>query len=217
MFGFTMKSFSINEINTWERFYRSNFLNSLSGFKPVSLISTINNAGVPNLAIFSNIVHIGADPALIGFVNRPIEAAPHTLSNIKSTGLYTINHLHPSFLSAAHQTSAKYAEGLSEFNEVGLTPEYKENMAVPFVKESHVQYSLELFEVIPLSVNNTFFVIGTLKYAFVDESIISSDGFLDLSKAGSMVSLGLDAYYNTNFEARYKNAKPGTEASKIMI
>jgi flavin reductase (DIM6/NTAB) family NADH-FMN oxidoreductase RutF len=85
---------SPEELNSYDRFYRANLINSLSGFKSASLIGTKNKDGISNLAIFSNIVHLGADPALIGFVNRPLEAAPHTLTNIETTGFYTINHIH---------------------------------------------------------------------------------------------------------------------------
>mgnify|MGYP000101847624 CR=1 FL=1 len=60
-----MQYFSINEIKEWDRFYRANFINSLQGFKPACLLGTVNERGQPNLAIFSNIVHIGADPALM--------------------------------------------------------------------------------------------------------------------------------------------------------
>ena len=77
-----MAFYSLSDIQSWERFYRGNFINSLSGFKSASLIATVNKAGNSNLGIFSNIVHIGADPALIGFVNRPKEAARHTLRDI---------------------------------------------------------------------------------------------------------------------------------------
>mgnify|MGYP003865229197 CR=1 FL=1 len=115
-----MKHYTIAEIQGWSRIYRANFVNSLSGFKPVSLIATVSKTNQPNLAIFSNIVHLGADPALIGFINRPREAAPHTIRNIESTGFYTINHILPSFVDKAHQTSAKYDLGISEFEKVNL-------------------------------------------------------------------------------------------------
>ena len=59
-------------LSTYDRFYRGNLINSLSGFKPASLIGTSDDQGRTNLAIFSNIVHLGADPALVGFVNRPM-------------------------------------------------------------------------------------------------------------------------------------------------
>lgn len=203
-----MKYYSLNEINSWERFYRANFINSLSGFKPVSLISTLHKSGLPNLAVFSNIVHLGADPALIGFINRPKQAAPHTITNIENSGVYTINHIHPSFVAKAHQTSAKYNEGVSEFEEVGLTPEYNDGVTVPFVLESSVKYALTLSEIIPLKENGTFLVIGKLTHAYVLPSIVEQDGFIDLSKAESMVSLGIDGYTTTGSISRFDYAKP---------
>lgn len=210
-----VKHYSIDEIQGWERFYRANFVNSLSGFKPVSLISTINKEGIPNLGVFCNIVHIGADPAYLGFINRPIDAAPHTLSNIRANGLYTINHIHPAFISNAHQASAKYPEGVNEFREVGLTEEYKVDCPVPFVLESQVQYGMELSEIIPLRMNNTFLVVGKLKHAFVEPTIISKDGFIRLDEASSMVSLGMDAYYTTQPLSRFQYAKPDRAAGQI--
>ena len=203
-----MKYYSINEINSWDRFYRANFINSISGFKPVSLISTVDKSGIPNLAVFSNIVHLGADPALIGFINRPRLAAPHTLSNIEHSGFYTINHIHPSFVAKAHQTSAKYDEGISEFDAVGLTPEFREDFQVPYVLESFVKYGLSLSEIIPIKENGTFLVIGKLMHAYVKESIVEQDGFIDLSKAESMVSLGIDGYTGTGSVTRFEYAKP---------
>jgi flavin reductase (DIM6/NTAB) family NADH-FMN oxidoreductase RutF len=204
----SMKYYSLNEINSWERFYRANFINSLSGFKPVSLISTLHKSGLPNLAVFSNIVHLGADPALIGFINRPRQAAPHTITNIENSGVYTINHIHPSFVAKAHQTSAKYNEGVSEFEEVGLTPEYNDGVPVPFVLESSVKYALTLSEIIRLKENGTFLVIGKLTHAYVLPSIVEQDGFIDLSKAESMVSLGIDGYATTGSISRFDYAKP---------
>ncbi len=155
-----MQQFTPAEWQTWERFYRANFINSLTGFKSASLIGTINAQGVPNLGMFSSMVHIGSDPALIGYINRPVAAAPHTLANIKANGFYTVNHIHPAFLAQAHQTSAKYPDEVNEFTEVGLTEEYIEGVQVPFVKESAIKYLLSLKEIIPIQLNDTFLVIG---------------------------------------------------------
>ncbi|MBC7890364.1 MAG: flavin reductase [Ferruginibacter sp.] len=210
-----MQYFSISEIKGWDRFYRTNFINSLQGYKPVSLIGTINEKGQKNLAIFSNIVHIGADPALIGFINRPVEAAPHTISNIKITGHYTINHVHTSFIAAAHQTSAKYASDTDEFGTVGLTPSFKEGFLAPFVGESHIQYGLQLVEIVPISHNNTFLVIGNITHVFLNEGLVQKDGFIDAEKAGTVASLGIDGYYTTGLVDRYEYAKPGRAPRKL--
>ena len=195
------------ELNTYDRFYRANLINSLSGFKSVSLIGTKNEDGVSNLAVFSNIVHLGADPALIGFVNRPLEAAPHTIKNIETDGVYTINHVHSSWVAQAHQTSAKYPEGVSEFTACGFTEEYLNDFAAPFVKESVIKYGMQLKEIIPIKHNNTFFVIGEVVMIHFPEELIATDGFIEADKAGSVCSLGIDGYYSTELITRLPYAK----------
>ena len=191
------KHFSLAELQTWDRFTRANFINSLSGFKSLSLIGTVNDKGVSNLAIFSNIVHLGADPALIGFINRPLSAAPHTIQNIQETRLYTVNLVTESIYRQAHQTSAKYPDGVSEFEMTGLTEQFREGCNVPFVAESPVQYVLKFEQVIPIELNGTFLVIGSLQEAYVSAEIQEEDGFLDLAKAGILTSLGTSGYYKT--------------------
>ncbi len=211
-----MNIISSSSIQSWERFYRANFINSLTGFKSLSLIGTINSEGQTNLGVFSSIVHIGSDPALVGYINRPTKAAPHTLANIQATGVYTINHVHPTFLERAHQSSAKYPEQVSEFEEVGLTPEFLENMKAPFVKESRVKYALSLKEVIPISLNNTFLVIGEIQRVKLEDDILLEDGFLSLDKAASLCSNGIDGYYSTQLIDRYEYAKPGVDPKKLF-
>ncbi len=210
-----MATYSIIDIESWERFYRANFINSLTGFKSVNLIGTVNADGQPNLGIFSSIIHIGSNPPLIGYINRPVKAAPHTMANIEATGVYTINHIHPSFVQKAHQTSAKYQLGINEFEEVGLIAEYNENIVAPFVKESSIKYALSLQEIIPIKLNDTFLVIGKVISIQVDQDIVSEDGFLHLDKANSICSNGVDGYYTTELIERYQYAKPGTQPQKL--
>jgi flavin reductase (DIM6/NTAB) family NADH-FMN oxidoreductase RutF len=203
-----LKHYDLLEIQSWERFYRGNFINSLSGFKSVSLIGTCNVERQSNLAIFSNIVHIGADPALIGFINRPLAAASHTTANIEATQDYTINHIQESFVKKAHQTSAKYAVDINEFKAVGLTEIYKGNCKAPFVAESSIQYSMKLVEIIPIKHNGTFLVIGAVQDVYLQQEIVEPDGFIAIEKAGSITSVGIDGYYKTNPIARFDYAKP---------
>jgi flavin reductase (DIM6/NTAB) family NADH-FMN oxidoreductase RutF len=210
-----MQYFSINEIKGWDRFYRANFINSLQGFKPVSLLGTVSENGIPNLAIFSNIIHIGADPALIGFINRPIEAAPHTIQNIKLTGEFTINHIQASFVAAAHQTSAKYSTDQNEFLETGLKTFFLENLKAPFVAESEIKYGLELVEIVPITHNNTFLVIGSITHVLLKEGLIQQDGFIDANKAQKVPSFVFDGYSSTVPIERFEYAKPGKELKKI--
>ncbi len=209
------KTYTIAEMAGWERFYRANFLNSISGFKPLNLIATVDEQGMSNLGLFSNVVHLGADPALVGFVNRPREAAPHTLGNIERGKFYTINHVNPAILERAHQCSAKYPDGVSEFAETGLTEEWIDGLPVPYVRESLVRYALELVQVNPIPMNGTFFVIGRVVQAQLDPTLVSADGFIDISRADSLVSTGLDAYGRVSALARYRYAKPDKASEQI--
>ncbi len=207
-----MQFYNQPAIESWERFYRANFINSLTGFKSVSLIGTVNEDKQTNLGVFSSIVHIGSDPALVGYINRPRAAAPHTLANIESTGVYTINHILPSFVEKAHQASAKYPDGVSEFEEVQLTPQYIGDFTAPFVGESLVKYGLSLQDIIPLTINNTFLVIGKIQCVIMENDLLQPDGFIDLHKAGTVCSNGIDSYYSTQPIGRLQYAKPGQKS-----
>lgn len=211
-----MKHISLTEIKNWDRFYRGNFINSLSGFKSASLIGTMNKNGETNLAIFSNIIHLGADPALIAFQNRPKEAAPHTIGNIEATGIYTINHIQTNFIAQAHQTSAKYAADVSEFTATGLTAQFVENINAPFVAESNIKYALKLIEILPIQYNGTFLVIGAVTDVLINETLIEADGFIAAHKNNSVCSLGIDGYYATTLLDRFSYAKPNEELVSIV-
>lgn len=196
------------DIHSWDRIRRANFINSLSGFKSVSLVATVNDHGHTNLSLISNIVHLGADPALIGYINRPREATPHTLQNIEKNGFYTVNHVLSHMLPSAHQCSAKYPEDISEFDACGFTPEHAEGCKAPFVAESKIGYALQLEEIVPIRQNGTYLVIGKFLFARFEETVLSPDGFLKLDAAGSLCSLGLDAYYSVKCEGRFPYARP---------
>lgn len=203
-----LQHYSMEALEEWDRFKRAHFLNSLSGFKSTHLIGTASLEGVLNLGLFHNIVHLGADPALIGYVNRPREAAPHTLANIEATGQYSLNAVSAPWVQAAHQCSAKYPADVSEFEATGLSPLFRDDFKAPFVAESVLQYGMELVEIIPITHNNTFFVIGRVIGIWVQANLVGSDGFIDLPAGEIVTSAGIDAYYTPTLLHRFPYAKP---------
>jgi flavin reductase (DIM6/NTAB) family NADH-FMN oxidoreductase RutF len=186
---------------------RAHLINSVGGFKSVCLIGTVDKIGQANLAIFSSIVHIGANPPLISFIMRPDSVERHTLANILETGSYTINHLNASIYKQAHQSSARYAKEVSEFDATGLSTEYKGNCKAPFVKESNVQLELDFKQRIDLTINNTIMIIGEIKNIYFPEGCMQEDGFLDIEKAGTITCSGLDSYHLSKSLARLPYAK----------
>ena len=196
------------DMATMDRFYRANLINSLSGFKSASLIGTRSADGFSNLAIFNSIVHVGANPSLIGHINRPLESSKHTFNNIQTNRQYTINHIPSAFIKQAHQTSAKYESNISEFATCGFEEEYLGEIKAPYVAEAQIKYGLELVEIIPIRLNGTFMVIGEVKEIFLKKKLLKEDGFLDACEAHSICSLGLDTYYQTEILAKLPYAKP---------
>jgi flavin reductase (DIM6/NTAB) family NADH-FMN oxidoreductase RutF len=187
---------------------RAQLINSISGFRSVALIGSIDTQGQTNLAIFSSIVHLGSNPPLLSFIMRPDSVERHTLTNIMDTGFYTINHIHQNMYEKAHQTSARYPKNVSEFDAAQLTPQFKDGFMAPFVKESHIQIGMEFKERIDISINQTSMIIGEIKWVHYPYHCLSEDGFLDIEKAGTITSAGLDSYHTTQLLQRLQYAKP---------
>ena len=194
---------------------RATFINSLSGFKSLGLIGSQNNKGETNLALFSSLVHIGANPPYIAFINRPDVVDRHTLHNIKETGYYTINHVNPTIFKQAHQTSANYPQHISEFDATGLQIIYKNHFVAPFVAESKIQLGVQFKEIVPININNTIMVIGEIVAVYFPDECLQDDGFLDIEKAQSVTCSGLDSYHTTQKLARLSYAKPDQPVSEI--
>jgi flavin reductase (DIM6/NTAB) family NADH-FMN oxidoreductase RutF len=194
---------------------RAMLVNSIGGFKFISLIGTKDINNNTNLAIFSSLFHLGANPALIGFIMRPDSVDRHTLSNILSTKVYTINHVNGNIYKQAHQTSARYEEEVSEFDATGLTTEYKNDFAAPFVKESNIQMGVVFKERIDLIINGTILIIGEITQLYYPSDCICEDGFIDIEKANSITCAGLDSYHSTKRIARLSYAKPDEETKII--
>ncbi len=204
-----------SDILLQERRFRGNLINSLGGFKSALLIGTKSEEGHENLAIFSSFFHIGADPALCGVVVRPTTPGLNTLHHILSTAHYTLNHIAPSFYQQAHQCSAKYDDGVSEFEEVGLTPLYKPGIQAPFVGERRIQFACELVQTLDIALNGTTILIGQIIHIEVPDELVGADGFIDIEKASSVTCSGLDSYHLTQKIGRLSYAK--TDAPVRLI
>jgi len=196
------------QIMDMEQRKRAQLINSISGFRSVALIGTTDTKGQTNLAIFSSIIHIGSNPPLLSFIMRPDSVERHTLTNILETGFYTINHINAGIYEKAHQTSARYPKNVSEFDATGLTPAFKNDFVAPFVAESHIQIGMEFKERINISINQTSMIIGEIKFVNYPTNCLLDDGFVDIEKAGTITSSGVDSYHTTQLLQKLEYAKP---------
>jgi flavin reductase (DIM6/NTAB) family NADH-FMN oxidoreductase RutF len=195
-------------IEKMESRYRANLFNTISGFKSANLIGTTDNLGNTNLAVFNSVVHVGANPPFLGFILRPTTVERHTYQNIKENGYYTINHIHETFIENAHQTSAKYEKNISEFEACGFEEEYLNEFSVPYVKKSKIKLGLEFEEEHFIKANDTILVVGKVLNAYLEEKLISNDGSVDLTEAGTVAISGLYEYLKPVKLKKFGYAKP---------
>lgn len=209
----TFTTLSASDIEGMERFYRANLINSLSGFKSANLVGTISREGETNLAIFSQVIHVGADPPLMGILVRPDSVGRHTLRNLLDTGTFTLNHVHQDFYREAHQTSARY--DTSEFGACGFTPGFTDALPAPYVAEAQVKTGLQFEQRLDIALNGTILIIGRILEVIMPQDCLSEDGYLDIERAGTVAASALDGYHTTQRLARLAYAKPGLPVREI--
>ena len=210
-----MQTFTAADIAGMELLARVQFATSLPGAKPISLIGTTDKSGLTNLAPFSSVLHLGSSPCLLGMISRPDLVDRHTLSNLTETQAWTINHLHPEILDAAHQCSARYPKEVSEFDATGLTTHYETGFPAPFVKESRFRIGLELEDIIPIPANGTQLIVGRVVLVQVIEKHLMEHGGIDLVGLDCLASTALDTYFQLQALARLSHANPDHPIRRI--
>ncbi len=192
-----------------DRLSRVNLVNAVSGIKPANLIGTTSKNKVTNLAIFSSVVHLGSDPALVGFILRPAkEVRRDTYNNILDTGVYTINHVHEALAERAHFTSSKFDEGVSEFEKCQIEEEFLSGFEAPFVRHSRLKLGMRFIESIPIRLNGTVLIIGEIEHFLVANEAVNEEGRVDLEKLNNVGVSGLDTYYRLEKFAEFPYARP---------
>lgn len=200
--------FSKNNLQSLDRVKRLNIINSITGIKPANLIGTKSDDGVENLAIFSSVVHLGSNPPLIGMVTRPLGEVPrHTYENIQLGGIYTINAVPISKTEQAHYTSAKFNNDESEFKACGFEPTYVDGFDAPFVAESPLRFGLRLVQEMPISINGTVLLIGEVEHLFIEDKLLTTEGYINLDHANIAGISGLNSYYNLSLKESYPYAR----------
>ena len=189
--------FKKDYIKNADRIWRLNFINSVTGIKPANLIGSKSKNGKENLAIFSSVVHLGSNPALLGFVIRPQhKKKSHTFLNIEETQYFTINSITESFYKKAHLTSSKILE--SEFDVFNIDKEYIEDFHAPFVKKSPLKIGMRIENLVNLP-NGCKLIIGSIELISIIDSYLDSAGKIDLDQSDIVGISGLNSYYSLSF------------------
>jgi len=203
-----MKFFNNKDISNLNKIYKINLINSCSGFKSANLLGSISKEGIPNVAVFSSVTHLGSNPPTLGFILRPTTVPRDTYKNIKDVGVFTINHIYEDIIDDAHHTSAKYPKEISEFEITNLEEEYKGNFKAPFVKNTPVQISMKFIEEIYVPSNNVMLIVAQIQELYIDDELLQEDGLINLSRGNIVTINGLDTYAIPKFKKQLCYQRP---------
>ena len=211
-----MLHFTKEQIQNLPKINRLNLVNSCTGYKSANLIGTKSKNGKTNLAIFSSITHLGSDPALLGFILRPATVPRNSYSNLKETGYFTVNHITDEIIAQAHQTSAAYDFGISEFDITGLKEMYHDGINEPFVAKSPVQILCKYVSEYLIKENNCIHIIASIETIFCNEKLLRNDNWLQLENGNVVAINGLDGYCLPKLIDRFEYARPNTETKSML-
>ena len=123
--------------------------------RPVALVSTVDGAGVANLAPFSFFCGVGSVPPTVLFCpalrsSQGSDPARRkdTLRNVEETGEFVINVVTDAIAMAANATAAEVPPDVDEFELAGLAPIPSMVVRPPRVAQSPAQMECKLLQVI---------------------------------------------------------------------
>ncbi len=211
-----MSHFELKELLDFPSRYRANLINSCTGYKSCNILASKNKEGITNAAVFNSIIHIGSNPPMLGFILRPTTVPRNTYANIKDTHFFTVNQVHKNIIADTHHTAAKYDATTSEFDKTNLKEEYLDGFAAPYVQGSAIQIGCSYVNEYHIEENDTLLIIGAIEQLYIQDHLIHEDGWVQLDKADTVATIGLDGYALPTLLDRFQYAKPDQATTSIL-
>jgi len=165
--------------------------------RPIGWVSTVNAAGIRNIAPFSFFNAFGANPVILGFSPMSTDETPQkdTLANVRAVGEFVINIATEETLVQMDTTGRVYPPEIDEFEVAGLTPVPSRLVKPPRILESPINFECEVFQLVPLGEGegSATLVLGRAVYVHVDDRV-TRDGKIDPALLRPVARMGGPLY-----------------------
>lgn len=163
--------------------------------RPIGWISTINNAGVCNIAPYSFFNAMGENPTYVAFSSSGIK---DSLTNVLETREFVCSLATWDLRYEMNATSASVPYGVDEFPLSGLTAAASKLVKPPRVKESPAAFECRLWQTIELpgrpgKPSSNTMVIGEVIGIHIDDRYIKA-GMVDTGAMRPIARLGYMEY-----------------------
>lgn len=157
--------------------------------RPIAWVSTLNEAGVVNLAPFSFFNAVGADPlyVVIGIGVNEAGQPKDTARNINASGEFVINLVTEDLFEAMNVSAADFPADESELVAANLRTAPSVKIRTPRVAQAQVSLECKLFSAQPLGSNTLF--IGEVVMLHVADHLVGPrmhiNNFTPIGRLGS--------------------------------
>jgi len=170
--------------------------------RPVVVITTISERGIPNAAPFSFNSPISFDPPLYGFSCNPEH---DTWRNIQKNGEFVVNVVGKDLGELLHVLETDYPYEENELKHAGLTEAKAKKVKPPRIKEARAWIECRMEHHVELG--DHVWITGRVLVAEVKDEFWKEAGVIDVDKAKLLCHLGGEFFAVDMKEAKYKRAQ----------
>ena len=150
--------------------------------RPIAWVSSVDAAGVANLAPFSYFMAITDEPPTVAFSCSP-RAGAHkdTLRNVEATGQFVVNVVDDDRAEAMNLSSGDYPPETDEFVLTGLTAAPSLVVKAPRVAEAPINMECSVVRILP--VGKAHLILGEIVQWHVRDDVYdAATGRLDMHR-----------------------------------
>ena len=183
---------------------------SIVGPRPIGWISTLDAAGVRNLAPYSFFNAFCDTPPIVGFSSVGWK---HSVANAEATGVFCWNLATYALREEMNASAATVGAGVDEFALAGLTPLAGHVVGAPFVAESPVNFECRVTEIVRLrdaqgGTLDQWLVLGEVVLVHIATASLR-DGIFDTAGAVPILRSGGPAdYARIDAAAMFRMGRP---------
>jgi flavin reductase (DIM6/NTAB) family NADH-FMN oxidoreductase RutF len=170
--------------------------------RPIAWVTTVNAAGVVNLAPFSFFNAFGANPPIVVFspTNKRDGSKKDTLRNVEATGEFVIHAVTASLAEKANLTSKELSPDESEIALVGLHTEVSVRVKPPRLVESPVALECKVRQIVPCGLGPIAanLVVGEVVTMHIADDVLDEKGRVDPRKLKTVARLGQEFWCHTS-------------------
>ena len=176
--------------------------------RPIAWVSSLDAAGVANLAPFSYFMAITNEPPTIAFSCSPrAGTSKDTLRNVEATGEFVVNVVDDDRAEQMNLTSGDYAPDVDEFRVTKLTAVPSVKVKAPRVAEAPINMECTVVRILPVGKANL--ILGEIVQWHVRDDVYdAATGRLDMHRLRPVGRLAGNLYSHIHQIFEMKRPSP---------